>query len=158
VPVSIGGGPPVLYEIPADKEIQEMLTEAEATFWQRVIGGNPPGPTTYADIVDRFGSSPARGALVASGMTLEVIQALKTAREKISSLEACEQELKGMIIEAIGDKGDSLISSRGDVLCTYKLAKGRETFDAKKFMNEHPEMYPLYIKAGEPSRRFLVKV
>ena len=48
VAVSIGGGPPELYEIPADPELQTLLIEAEKEFWQRVVEGNPPPLVSYA--------------------------------------------------------------------------------------------------------------
>jgi putative phage-type endonuclease len=157
LPVSIGGGSPALYELPADKEIQEMIIEAEAAFWQRVVDGNPPDPVTYADAVQRFGMSLAAGTVIANEDILKAVSELKKTQIDIKALELAAEILKSTIIVTLGNSGDTLISSEGLTLCTYKLAKGRETFDSKRFMKEHPELYPLYVKSGDPSRRFLLK-
>jgi len=42
-------------------------------------------------------------------------------------------------------------------LITYKLSKGRTTFDAKTLEKELPEVYKKYLKTSEPQRRFLIK-
>ena len=157
VVVSIGGAPPELYEIAADKDLHEMIIEAAAAFWQRVVDGNPPEPTTYADAISRFGHVNTAGTVIAPSIVIEAIESLRTTKEKLDSLKAQEEELKGMIISCLGDSGDTLLSSGGETLCTYKLAKGRETFDSKAFKKDHPELFPQYVKTGEPARRFLLK-
>lgn len=157
VPVSIGGGSPELYEVPADKELQEMIIEACAAFWQRVVEGNPPEPTTYADAVQRFGSVRAEGAVIALEEAVLSLEALRSVRSQISELEAAEEELKGRLIITLGEKGDTLIDNGGNTLLTYKLSNGRKSFDAKALEREMPEVYQKYLKNGEPSRRFLLK-
>lgn len=42
--VLIGGNDFRLYEIPADRELQEMMVEGEAVFWNHVQQGKPPEP------------------------------------------------------------------------------------------------------------------
>lgn len=157
VPVSIAGGSPALYEVAADKEISEMIIDAEANFWQRVVEGNPPEPVTYSDAVAMFGKIKSEGAVMASDETLHSIRELKNIREKIKEFEAAEEEVKGRIIIALGKRGDTLINSAGEPLLTYKLSNGRKSFDGKRFGKEHPDLYQQYLKAGEPSRRFLLK-
>lgn len=44
VSVLIGGQDYREYEVPADRELHEMLVDAEADFWQRVQRGEPPDP------------------------------------------------------------------------------------------------------------------
>lgn len=156
VPVSIGGALPVLYEVEADPELQEMLIEEEASFWQRIQNDNPPDPITCADAIQRFGKSQATGIVEADGMVAEDVAKLKRIRGEIKLLEDQEDEIKGGIIKLLGDRGDTL--KHGDsTLITYKLSKGRELFDSKAFQKEYPEIYKQFIKQGEPSRRFLVK-
>lgn len=157
VPVSLGGGSPVLYEVPADKELQEMILDAAADFWQRVIDGNPPDAVTYADAVHRFGKSGAQGTVVAPPATHADVVWLRSVREQIAALEAKEEEIKGKLIIALGDAGDILIDSSGQALLTYKLGKGQSRLDMKKLEQELPEVYRAYLKTGEPSRKFLLK-
>jgi putative phage-type endonuclease len=157
IPVSIGGGSPELYEVPEDRELQEMLIEACTEFWQRVVVGNPPEPVTYADAVARFGRSAAEGAVVATNEAIEGVQVLRAVRQKQAELEDIEEEIKGNLIIALGEAGSTLVDASGETLLTYKLGKGRTTFDSKSFGKDHPELYQKYLKTSEAQRRFLLK-
>jgi len=116
VPVSIAGGSPELYEVPADREIAEMIIEACASFWQRVIDGNPPDPVTYADAVARFGKIRSEGAVMASDQTLQIVSDLKDIRSRLDELKAEEEEKKGKLIISLGESGDTLIDCSGNTL------------------------------------------
>lgn len=157
VPVSIAGGSPELYEVPADPELQEMIIEAAAAFWKRVVDGNPPEPVSYSDAVQRYGLSAASGAVLAPAKAIDWVGAMKAVRDKKAELEAVEEEIKGNLIITLGDKGDTLVDADGSTLITYKLGKGRTTFDAKALEREMPDIYRKYLKTGEPCRRFLLK-
>lgn len=157
VPVSIGGGSPELYEVPADKELQQMIIEAEEAFWQRVVDGNPPEPTTYADAVQRYGKIRAEGAIIASETALCCLRDLCAVRDQISALQAQEEELKGRLIITLGASGDTLIDNSGSTLLTYKISNSRKTFDAKALEKDMPEIYQKYLKQSDPVRRFLLK-
>lgn len=157
IPVSIGGGSPELYEVEADKELHEMIIEAEAKFWERVQSGNPPDPVTYSDAVARFGKSSSSGEVVASSDIVQAIADIKSSRDMVKTHEEYEEDLKGKVIIYLGDNGDTLVSPDGTRLVTYKLASGRKTFDVKTFEKEQPNLYQRYLKNGEPSRRFLLK-
>lgn len=155
--VSIGGGSPELYEIPHDKELQEMIIEACAVFWQRVVEGNPPDAVSYADAVARYSRSQAEGAVVASQKEIDWIGAMKAVRDKKAELEAMEEEIKGNLIITMGDAGSAIVDSEGKPMVTYKLGKGLTRFDAKAFEKDQPELYQQYLKTNEPQRRFLLK-
>lgn len=157
VPVSIAGGSPELYEVPSDRELQEMIIEACAAFWKRVIEGNPPDAVCYSDAVARFGHSAAKGAVVASSEVLDAVIDLRSVRDSKASLEAREEELRGRLIIALGDAGDTLVDAAGATLLTYRLSSGRKLFDAKALERERPEIYQQYLKQAEPARRFLLK-
>lgn len=157
VPVSIMGGSPQLYEVPADKEIHEMIIDACAEFWQRVVDGNPPDPISYADAVARFGKVKSDGSIIATDELLHSIQGLRNIRAKIKEFEDVEETLRAKLIIALGDHADTLIDSSGNTLVTYKLSNGRKSFDGKRFEKEHPDLYQQYLKVGEPSRRLLIK-
>ena len=156
VPVSIAGGSPVLYEVPADAELHEMMIDAEAEFWRRVVDGNPPECVSFADAIQRFGKSNATGLVEIGPGNYEDIQHLRGVRKSIEALEAEEEQLKAEFIQLLGEKGD-VLTFQGENLITYKLAKGRESFDAKALQAAHPDIYKEFIKTGKPSRRFLIK-
>lgn len=157
VPVSIAGSPPKLYEVPADKELHEMIIEAEAAFWHRVETGNPPDPVTFADALRKYGGSKAQGLVIATESVLSTINDLRGVREEIASLEAREEALKAAIIIAIGDAGSDLVDSLGNVLATYRMGTGRKVFDHKTLEKQMPEIYKKYLKHTEPQRRFILK-
>lgn len=156
VPVSIGGGSPVLYEVPADRELQEMIIEAEADFWQRVVDGNPPDPVTYADAVAKYGRVSTEGIVAATTRESGIYVSLKHLQEEIKALEAKEEEYKAALIKALGDKGDALTYA-DKTIATYKLSKGRTSFDSKALQKDLPEIYQKYVTTGEAHRRFLLK-
>jgi len=157
VPVSIAGGSPELYEVPADRELQEMILESALTFWRRVEEGNPPDPVSYADAVQRFGSSQAEGVIPATDEQINLVSDLRIIREALKAMEIEEEEIKGKIIVALGEAGNVLAGPDGRALVTYKLGNGRTTFDAKALERDMPEIYSKYLRTGEAQRRFLVK-
>lgn len=155
--VSISGAPPVIYEVPEDKELQQMIIDACRDFWQRVVDGNPPDITTFADATARFGKSSASGQVYASNETIAQVAELKILKEELKAMETREEELKAKIIIALGEKGDALVGTEKQTLVTYKLAAGRKTLDSKSLEKEEPMVYARFLKVGAPSRRFLIK-
>jgi len=155
--VSIGGGSPNLYEVLEDKELQGMIIDAEADFWQRVQEGNPPDVVTYADAVQRYGLNTATGAVVADEDAIKNILALKALQTKIKEMELIQEEIKGRLITFIGDSGDAIVDADTNYLITYKLAKGKTMFDAKALKKDMPDIYKMYLKTGGATRRFLIK-
>ena len=157
VPVSIAGAYPVIYEVPADIELQELIIDACADFWQRVQNGNPPEPTTYADAVQRFGKSESQGVIVAGRSEVQAVEDLREVKAKLDQLKAEEEDLKARIIIALGDIGDTLADDGGNTLVTYRMSKGRKSFNSKLFQTDHPDLYASYESTGESSRKFLLK-
>ena len=157
VAVSVGGGSPELYEVPADPELQQLILEACKEFWQRVLDGNPPEPVTFSDAVARFGKSGAVGDVPVTDVDRQRVMDLRTIREKITELETQEEDLKGKLIISLGEKGDALVTPEGVPLVTYKMAKGKVSIDTKTLQKEMPEVYTKYQRIGEPSRRFILK-
>lgn len=155
VVVSFAGSMPVIYEVPADKELQEILLEREAQFWELVRTNTPPEVTTYSDIVAHFSKSRV-GQVTASNEAIEAINALHQLKATMKRMETEEQEWNAIIMSEMGES-DTLLDVDGKVLCTWKSAKAATRFDSKTFQTDHPELYSQYTKPGEPSRRFLIK-
>lgn len=155
VAVLIGGSDFRLYEVPADRELHEMLVDAEADFWQRVIEGIPPEPVNHTDMVAKFGRCSIEHSVEAGQEEINALRQLKEIRAAIKALEADEEAAKIVIMRAMG-QNDTLASS-GKILATWKLAKASSRFDAAGFKSAHPDLYGQFLKVGEPSRRFLIK-
>lgn len=158
VSVSIGGLPPKYYEIPADKEIAEMIIEGEAKFWEKVQARIVPDAHSIEELRAKF--TVMDGATAHA--TPEVEQAvtdLYDLKQLKKELETNE-ELKKEIIQKflIVNGATTLLSADGAKrLITWNESKGRSGFDAKAFQQLHPDLYKEFVKTGNPFRTMLIK-
>jgi putative phage-type endonuclease len=144
-----------IYEVPEDKELQEMIIEREAAFWKLVEAGEPPEPVTYADAVKRYRISTTK-AIEASKNAAYAYSILKNIKNEMQILEDKEEEMKLIIMKELADN-DTLVSDDGSTLVTWKQTKPGSKFDAKAFEVAHPELYKQFCKTTDGSRRFLLK-
>jgi predicted phage-related endonuclease len=156
VAVLIGGSDFRLYEVPADAELQELIIEQEAEFWQRVQAGEPPEPVSYADASNRYRQHVPGKAVTATPAVEDALSALVNARACIKVAEREEEEAKAIIAAYMGD-AETLASFDARTLATWKTAKPTQRFDIEAFKSDSPDLYAKYLKAGKPSRRFLIK-
>jgi putative phage-type endonuclease len=157
IAVLIGGNDFRVYTVEADPQVQSDLIDLEREFWQRVQDRNPPEPRTFSEVQQRFGRSEAAGVVTADSAAAYAYQQLLVARRALKGAEQAEQEAKAVLMKALGDSGDTLIDTQGRTLATWKLAKAPQRFDAAALKTDHPDIYQQYMRAGEPSRRFLPK-
>lgn len=157
IAVLIGGSDFRLYEVPADRELQEMLIDAEAAFWRNVEQGIPPEPVSYADMQARFGRNSREGMIEAESDpdVLVAVAKLRAIRETMKAMEADEEVQKAVIMKALGEMDTLTIA--GQPAVTWKAAKPSKRFDPTAFKAAHPALYAEFLKTGEPSRRFLLK-
>lgn len=156
VAVLIAGSDWRRYEVPADRELQEMIVEEERAFWRRVEAGEPPPMATPEDVRLRYGRASVTGTVKASPAAAEACYTLATLKAHAKELEtSCEQQAS-IIQRELGDI-DTLVY-QGEVIATWRAQKGRETIDMKALKADHPEIYQRYVKRGQPFRRLLLKV
>lgn len=155
VSVLIGGSDYRQYEIPADLELQEMIIEGEAKFWNDLQAGIAPEPISFADAQARYGRNSSTGEVQASDEVLQAIKHLEVIKKESKRLELLEEENKAVLMLALGDL-DTLVHE-GKTLATWKAAAAAKRFDSKAFQEAHPDLYQQFIKTGEPSRRLLIK-
>lgn len=155
VAVLISGSDFRLYEVEADPELQDMIINGEADFWQGVQAGVPPEPVTFADVQARFGRSTRGGTVDASPEVLAAVERLRQVKAGIKALEETEENEKATIMKAMGD-ADTLVYS-GAPIVTWKAAKPAQRLDAKALQASMPQIYQQFLKTGEVSRRFLIK-
>lgn len=154
VAVLIGGSDFRLYEIKADKDLHELLIEKEDEFWGMVQGRHPPEPVTAADAQAMFKAKVGL-SIEANADAFEAIGKLAEIRAKIKDYEQQEEQSKAVIMKTMG-AADTL-TWNGKTLATWKESKPRQTFDAKRFQQAHPDLYAQFVSTGNPSRRFLLK-
>lgn len=155
IAVLIAGSDFRTYSVEADRELHEMLVDAESEFWKLVIDGTPPEPRTYEDAARLF-TRPAEARVEADDATLAAWRELLGVRAQLAALEAEEDRLRAQIASAIGDRGDTLVYG-GSVLATWKATKGSARFDTSAFKAAHPDIYTQFTKAAEGARRLLLK-
>lgn len=155
VAVLIGGSDYRQYEIPADEELQEMIIEGEAEFWNNLQAGIAPETISFADAQARYGRHSTAGEVIASEEVLQAIKHLEVIKTESKRLEALEEENKAVIMRALGEL-DTLVY-QGKTLATWKASTPAKRFDSKAFQEVHPDLYQQFIKTGEPSRRLLIK-
>jgi len=156
VAVLFGGSDFRLYEVPADNELQQMIIDGEAAFWQRVVEGAPPDPVSFADMQVRYGRSSREARVLASREVVGSIERLRALKIDIDQAETCVETEKAAVMKALGE-ADTLVDDGGNVLCTWRAAKPAQRLDAKALQAARPDLYQQFLKTGEVSRRFLLK-
>jgi len=157
VAASIGGAPPCLYHLEADKSVSDIIIQECHAFWDMVQNGTPPPPVSYADAVARYGKSAGKNQIVASEEMVTLIRKLSANREAAKIIEELDNEIKMKLISAMGDNADSIVNITGEALVTYKQSMGRRLLDIESLKKESPDIYLKYSKTGNPYRRFLIK-
>ena len=155
ITVSINDAEPVIYTVPADKELQGMILDRAAKFWDDVQNNRPPEPTTADDVAKYFKhSSGAR--IFATAEIQDTLASLVRVREGIKGLEAEKENLETVIKKFMGE-ADTLCHDTGAVIATWKEQEGARRVDSKRLRTEQPHIYAEYSNVGEPLRRFLLK-
>lgn len=156
VAVLIGGSDLRIYEVEADAELQEMITEAEAAFWKLVQSGEPPPPKTAEDAIRRFRTVRPGASVTATQEIEDIVHNLARMRIAAADLEGMQDAHKALIMGFMGD-AETIVDLKGNPLVTWKQQKGAARFDTAAFKADSPDLYAEYVKAGEPTRRFLLK-
>lgn len=157
VPVSIAGGPPQLYTVNENPELQQIIIEECQKFWKRVEEGDPPPLASYSDAVRRYGTSLGQGRKMATEEIEVVVKEISKIKAERDALAKREEDLSAKVIEFIGDDADVITDVHGNALASYRITKGKVGFKFKKLMAEEPETYIKYLKTGAPSRRLIIK-
>lgn len=103
------------------------------------------------DVTKTYGNLPAKVAAVQDYL-FELEEEVKAKTEELKNIKEglCQLMLQNNIKSFKTDR----------VQMTVSVAKPRETFDSKKFKEDHPELYDKYIKVGadgKPSIRITYK-
>lgn len=156
VPVSFFGRLPEIYTVEADAEVQELLIEKARLFWGQVQRREPPEPTNFADVKALFGGKSVPSEVMAPAEIEARVQMMRDLQAKAKAIEAELEDHKAAVLGFLGEN-EVLTDPAGKHLLTWKMAKGRKTFDAKRFAAEYPGLYEQFIREGAGSRRLLIK-
>lgn len=143
-------------EFEYDPEFFEYMISAVHRFWHdNVLKDVPPDPIDVSDI-QRMYSKHTDGVITeATPEMLIAHEKLIEVKTAIKTLEEEETKLVDAVKFSMRD-AESVMQG-GKPLFTWKSSKASTKFDMDAFKSERPELYSIYLKEVEGSRRFLVK-
>ena len=145
------------YKIERSHKFEEKLIEKEFEFWDKnVLGMTPPPPRSYEDIVALYRNKTIDTAVLASEEIELRISELKQVKAMLKEYGQAEKVLKDELALYM-KANETLMSSTGEVLATWKQARDSKHFDVKAFEKAHPDLYEQFLSARAGSRRFLLK-
>ena len=153
----VGGQELRCYKVERDKELSDMIIEADRAFWEEhVLKEIPPeidGSGSAKTYLDKKYVSHDEEIRVATDAEADLMLKLKDARTQLEEARALELLYQNKLRQAIGENA-GLASEYGKI--TWKQQKGRMTFDSRSLQLENKELYEKYLKQGEPMRVFRV--
>lgn len=131
------------YIIHRNEELEEsMFSKLIDIVENRWMNGYPPEPSSFKE-AKAIWSNPTSSAIEASGELYKKVQRLDEIKLVEKNLEAEADLIKKDIIEFMQDK--ELLMYQGQKIAMYKQIS-KESFDAKSFQKDHPELYKAYLK------------
>lgn len=166
------------YEVPADRELQEMIVEEERAFWRRVERGEPPPMETPEDVRLRYGRASVTGTAKATEEIAAAIYELAAAKQTLRDVQQAIEQYELKIKPAFGEL--DTLTHAGDVIATWRAQKGRTTLRQDGFerlmrahlalREAHPDIADTFltvdgrdiaegvVKVGDPFRVLRLKV
>lgn len=138
-----------------DERFCEWMSSVLEEWWQRHIIVDEPPEVTAKDVDIAYPQSQATSVELSSEGYNAAIR-LKDIRAEIKALETEEEQLVGYIKVLLKD--NEVATFKGEKVATWKTSKPRESFDSKRFKEEHPEMVGDYTKVSPGTRTFLLKI
>ena len=142
------------YTVPRDQELIDMLVDQEREFWQRVVDGNPPDPTTPEEIRLRWPSD--RGTSIEATIGIVATVAL-LAQAKLEKKRADEREedYAAAVKNFMGDNAE--LTYQGRTICTWRQNRPTAQFDRDALALELPDIVAKYTGTRPGNRPLLVK-
>lgn len=143
-----------VYTIEREQEQIAALQEREIEWWTRHIIGKempePDGSESCQKMLNTMFDAPEGEKNLSSNCEL-LLKELEASENEARELDKRCVQIKQAIQKELGNAEVGLTET---FRVNWKQVKGRETFDKKRFVSEHPHVLDEYIKQGAPSRRF----
>lgn len=156
IAVLIGGSDFRIYTVPFDRELADMIIEAERVLWERIQRGDPPAPRTSADIATLYRIAKS-APVTATDDVAAACRRLVELRADMKRAELEAEQMENQIKTFLGENGGDTLTYAGRTLATWKQRAASARIDSKRLKAEAPEVYERFSVAGEPTRTFLVK-
>jgi putative phage-type endonuclease len=143
------------YRLVADKELHEkMLSAAEAWWNKHIVADVPPkldGGKGSTQLLNHQFPEDTGEIREPSDRELELIEELNSINDALKLLQERKKTTENLIKDQMQDCS-VIQGERAKV--SWKLGKGRRTFDSKRFRADHPDLAEQYTKQGDPARTF----
>lgn len=153
----IGGNTFVYKEIKRNEEVIQAIIDTGAAFWELVESKTMPAPDDTKQCENAlkklYQKSNGQSVELPANYGNMIIDYLEI-KNQLSELEAKKRGIENVMKDFLKDNEKA---TYGEHFVSWKSTKPRETFDAKAFKDDYPELHKKYIKVGEPSRRMDIK-
>lgn len=153
----IGGNTFVYKEIKRNEEVIKAIIDTGAAFWELVESKTMPAPDDTKQCENAlkklYQKSNGQSVELPANYGNMIIDYLEI-KNQLSELETKKRGIENVMKDFLKDNEKA---TYGEHFVSWKSTKPRETFDAKAFKDDYPELHKKYIKVGEPSRRMDIK-
>lgn len=153
----IGGNTFVYKEIKRNEEVIKAIIDTGAAFWELVESKTMPAldDTKQCEnaLKKLYQKSNGQSVELPANYGNMIIDYLEI-KNQLSELETKKRGIENVMKDFLKDNEKA---TYGEHFVSWKSTKPRETFDAKAFKDDYPELHKKYIKVGEPSRRMDIK-
>ena len=153
----VGGNTFYYKEIKRNEEVIAAIIDTGAAFWELVKNKTMPAPDDTKQCENAlkklYQKSNDQSVELPASYGNMIIDYLEI-KNQLSELEAKKRGIENVMKDFLKDNEKA---TYGEHFVSWKSTKPRETFDAKAFKDDYPELHKQYIKVGEPSRRMDIK-
>lgn len=153
----VGGNTFYYKEIKRNEEVIAAIIDTGAAFWELVKNKTMPAPDDTKQCENAlkklYQKSNGQSVELPANYGNMIIDYLEI-KNQLSELETKKRGIENVMKDFLKDNEKA---TYGEHYVSWKSTKPRETFDAKAFKDDYPELHKQYIKVGEPSRRMDIK-
>ena len=146
------------YRLVKDDDLHAKMLETAEAWWNKHIVGNlapeidgGDGSVTWLNHQHPEDTGEVREPTIEE---LELIEELNSINDRIKALRDRKDTTENMIKEQMQDCS---VLNDEHARVSWKLGKGRKTFDSKRFRGDHPRLAEEYMKVSNPARSFRFK-
>lgn len=136
----------LFWELRDNAFIENQMIPQLTEFWDNMQAGIAPEPSTIAEVSDAWHDS---------GEEMEAPEALRERIEQraflLATAKEAEEDAKAIQLEVgkfMLEHNVEAFTVDGRKLLTYKRQKGRQSFDAAQFKQDHPDLAADYTRQG----------
>lgn len=146
-----------IQKVDYSKDFVDAMRGELVSFWNNnVLKEVMPDPTNLDDVKKMYPTSDPGSVLELKDDNLyQKIVLLKDSRATIKEHTDIAKSVQMEIMDYMGDK--EVLEQDGENLISWKQAKDTRKFNAKKFAEDHPDLFEEYKETKSGSRRFLIK-